>query len=657
MIFNIDQRKENYNLSWIVGKTQPAAIIDYNKLFKETLQGELDEDVARKTFGKFLMTNIGMLVYLLTGYLLEPYQRIIIKGWMYKNFSLCVAGRSASKSFLAAHFAYIYCLFNPDHHVLITSATFRSSRRILENIEAWSEKKRNGIYPGGELLKETFARKMWKKPDMSRIIFKNGATITAVPLGDPDNLRGFRCNVLIIDEGLLIPQSTIDSVLKPFLAGGADVTRKQRIRKKEDQQIARGRRNENERTVFKSSSKMITLSSASYKWEELYATYKQYRTIIELDDQTKKDQVDDGVSSYLVQQISYKLLKPELMDSAVLKEIKEKLIPDNVIRREYEAQFIDESGGYFSAKEMNKCTIPMGMKPCIEIRGEAGAEYILGVDPSLGADKAGDHFAMCVLKIIERKDGRKIGLVVHQYGCAGVDLKHHISYLYYLIRSFNIIYICMDSTQGTNSDFMNICNESEYFKSRKMQLNPIEAEFTNANFSEIAQQVKKSYNSDSSVNRIVQQQYFSSAFIKAANEYMRAAFDQNALFFASHAKSIPNAVPIMCEQDVLGIHRTHPEYAEEEGSGNMYEFVNYQDSMIEQVKKECSMIEITASPLGNLTFDMPSHMTRNRKNENRLRKDNYSALLLANWALKIYLAAMEITVLPEEDSFTPRFVA
>lgn len=660
-------------MTWITGENPSAKEehIDYNKLFAETLKGELDEDTARRTLGKFLMYNVGLMVWILTGFILEPYQRIMIKGWMKKNFTLCIAGRGFGKSMVWSHFCYLYCLTHPDHHIIMVSATFRSSRRIVESIDAWSRKKGTAKNPGGSLLRQCFEGNLFKKQDMYKITFKNGSSITALPLGDPDNLRGFRCNVLGIDEGLLISSNTINLVLKPFLAGGADVTKKQLRRRKEDRDIAAGKMREEDRVKFPSTSKMVILSSASYRWEELFDTYKAYLNIISplpttdlnaVDADGKKKETikretlaDGGISTYLVQQLSYKVAKEELMEPAILKEIKEKLIPDSVIRREYEAQFIDESGGYFSAKEMNKCTIPHGLKPCIELVGEKGAKYVLGIDPSMTMDPAGDHFAMCVMKIIKRvKDGREVGLVVHQYGCTGVELKHHIAYLYYLLIQFNIIYVVCDTTQGDASDFISVCNESEFFKQRKMALNPIEAEFTNEQFDEIIKQVQRSYNPASDTHRIVQKQYFSSPIIRSGNEHLRACFDQELVYFASTAQSqIDNTVSVLSHQDVMKMHSTHPEYYEQEGDGDMTSFVNYQDAMMDLVKKECALIELSSSALGNVSFDLPHHMTRNRKNINRVRKDSYTALWLAAWGLKIYLASQELPINEDDGSFAP----
>lgn len=642
--------------------SKPEDLIDWNEKYKKELAGkELSDEEAVATLGRFLMHNIGLLVTTMTGQLLEPYQRIMVKGWLQKNFTLTVAARSFGKSVVFSHFCYLYCLLNPGHKILLVSHTFRSSRQTVERIDGWARSKR------GTLLKQAFARDMLRRQDLVQIDFKNGSAIVAVPLGDPDNLRGFRCNVLGIDEGLLIPQSTINMVLKPFLAGGADATKKQLKRRKEARLIKEGKMSEADREVFRADSKMIVLSSASYKWEELYEMYKMYRAVIEADQETREklrvraESHSKGVSSYLVQQFSYEFGNPDLMDPAVLEEIKEKRIPQAVIDREYRAIFIDEAGGFFSAKQMAACTVPHGQLPHIEIVGDTKSEYILAIDPAggaIGADPAGDHFAMCVLKIMQRDDGRKIGMVVHQYACAGVDLKHHISYLHFILKRFNVVYIVIDSTGGENMDFLKICNESEVFKSARLELNSIEADFAKEGFEETVRQVKNSYNPDSSVRRIVHNQYFSSSIIKAGNDHLRACFEQKTIQFASHAQSVPHAVERLCQADVMGIHNSHPAFhdADLQGSSSMYDFVTNQDGLIELVKKECALIEVSSTPLGHLTFNLPHHMTRSRKNPDRPRKDSYSALWLAAWGLKILLAVYEAPDEESDDIFAPRLI-
>jgi len=488
--------------------SQDSKIIDHNKRLRETLIGELTEDEARKSLGCFLIHNIGFFVRILTGFMLKPYQRILIKGWLAKNFTLTVAGRGFSKSFVASHFAYLYCLLNPGKHVIVVSATFRSSRRIVENIDDWSRRAE------GALLRQTMEGDMIKKPDMYRIKFKNGSYITALPLGDPNRLRGFRANVVLLDEGLLIPQPTIDNVLKPFIMVDSDqeITRKSKIREREANLIKAGKMREDQRAKFKSQNKMIILSSASYSYESLFELYKKYLQIIykqddkmsaNVKDEAAPEMIEDIPASYLVHQISWRVADKDLVEASVREEIESGMYSESTIKREYEAQFVQDSDGYFRAVKMQQCTIEDGKEPCVEIVGDKDAQYILGIDQSSSGSETGDHFAMCLLKIVDKKltDGsmKKVGLVVHQYAEVGVDLHEHIAYLYYILSRFNVVYIGFDSTQGANLGFINICNESELFKEKKIQLNNINADFGKM-VREKYLELKTQYDKDNGIN-------------------------------------------------------------------------------------------------------------------------------------------------------------
>lgn len=646
-------------------------IIDYNLKFKTELKGELSDEVARKTLGKFLMHNLGFTVRILTGFILEPYQRIMIKGWLAKNFTLTVAGRGFSKSFVASHFAYLYCLLNPGKHIIVVSATFRSSRKIVENIDDWSKRKASDGHPGGTLLRQTFEGEMTKKPDLYRIKFKNGASITALPLGDPNRLRGFRANVVILDEGLLIPQPTIDNVLKPFLFTPSpdEITRKQRIREREDRMIKAGKMKEEERMKFKSNAKMIILSSASYSWESLFELYKNYLKIIYkqddvmaakvADENIVAEVIEESPATYLVHQISWKVARADLVEASVREEIESGMYSESTIKREYEAQFVQDSDGYFRAAKMEDCTIKDGDSPCIEIVGDKTSEYILGIDQNVSDSETADHFAMCLLKIVDKKssDGtiKKVGMVVHQYAEVAVGLREHIEYLYYLLSRFNIVYLTYDASQGKSLGFINICNESELFKEKKIELKHINADFGREDYEEIIKSVQQGYNRGSGT--IVQPQAFHSNFQRAANEHLQACFDRQNIFFAGKALANPGVMTNLRERDVGPILRNHSSFTEALGTqGDKEEFIIQQDNLINLVKKECALIEVKASALGNITYDIPSHLKRASKTRWRVRRDSYSALLLANWALKIYL---ESQTRPREElpeTFTPFLV-
>ena len=340
-------------MSWVEGHISDKKNIDVNEELSQ-LKGDLPESVARKTLGRFMMYNIGILVFWMTGIRLYPDQRIVIKGWLAKNFSLTIAGRGYSKSFLFSHFCYLYCLFNPNKNIVMIAPTFRSSRKIIQNIEKWARSKR------GFLLKQCIqttkqGEVVSKQPDLWELTFKNGARIIALPLGDGERIRGYRCSVLGIDEGLLVSQTIIDTVLKPFLVTPSEdeTTRRQTIREREDRMIRKGLMKEEDRTKFSSDVKMIIISSASYTWEDLYTLYSKYlkviysqddkmlkrldekeRAALQNDEEAKAEVIkgDDIPSSYLVQQLSYKVAPPDRVDAAVREEIESGMFSETVIK-------------------------------------------------------------------------------------------------------------------------------------------------------------------------------------------------------------------------------------------------------------------------------------------------------------------------------------
>ena len=67
----------------------------------------------------------------------------------------------------------------------------------------------------------------------------------------------------------------------------------------------------------------------------------------------------------------------------------------------------------------------------------------------------------------------------------------------------------------------------------------------------------------------------------------------------------------------------------------MIDFVEHQEDMIELTKVECSLIQITTSPQGTQTFDLPPVLKRQTGPE-KARKDSYSALILGKLNIKVF---------------------
>ena len=331
---------------------------------------------------------------------------------------MCVWGRGCSKSFIASVYCVLQCVFEPNTKILVAGPTFRTARAIFNNIEKMSETK------GAELLLQAFGAKS-KRNDLYEWDI-NGGSIRAIPLSG-EKIRGFRANVLVLDEFMLLPEDIIKNVLMPFLIVPQDIKERISIREQEDDLISQGAMTEADRMEFKNTSKMIALSSASYTFENLYKTYKEWCDNIYSKEPTS--------ATYFVSQLSYEALPPEMIDSSITEEAQNGGASHASFLREYCAQFTDGSDSYFSMKKMEECTLKFEERPHSQIKGDSGKQYILAMDPNMSDSPNADYFAIAVMELDEETG---VGILVHTYSGLG-NLNNHVKYFGYLI--FLLIFV------------------------------------------------------------------------------------------------------------------------------------------------------------------------------------------------------------------------
>ena len=73
---------------WYTPKTDQK-FEDINTQFK-VLKGALEDKEAKITLAKFLRANLGLTTELISGIKLAPFQEVLLKGMLNKNFSLAV---------------------------------------------------------------------------------------------------------------------------------------------------------------------------------------------------------------------------------------------------------------------------------------------------------------------------------------------------------------------------------------------------------------------------------------------------------------------------------------------------------------------------------------------------------------------------------------
>jgi len=88
-------------MSWICPEKYKVNLPEnINDKFLKELKGELSDKEARITLAQFLNANIGLTSEILTGgnVKMAPFQEILAKGVLRRNFSMFVLGRGCGKS-------------------------------------------------------------------------------------------------------------------------------------------------------------------------------------------------------------------------------------------------------------------------------------------------------------------------------------------------------------------------------------------------------------------------------------------------------------------------------------------------------------------------------------------------------------------------------
>lgn len=516
----------------------------------------------------------------------------------------------------------------------ILSASFRQSKRIFQTVEDIAAK------PDAVLFDQCISNVKKGNDEWSMNIGKS--KIHALPLGDGQKLRGFRFQRILIDEFLLMSEKIVNEIIMPFLSVVPNPTEREELFKLETKMIKQGEMKEEDRYVWP-SNKLIVLSSASYKFEYLYKLYSQYEELI-------KDKKNKDTATRAILHFSYDCAPKQLYDQNMIQQAKGTMSQAQ-FDRELGAIFTDDSSGYFKIKQMKHCTVEEGDLPCVEVAGASEAKYIVSFDPSWSQTESSDDFAFTVLRLHEETQKKSM---VHGYGIAGTPMKFHIRYFAYILQNFNVVAIVGDYNGGVQ--FMQACNESDFFVRNGIKLQTIDVDFDDPEkYHENLRNYKMQYNLKDS--KIVILRKPTSKWIREANELLQGDINHKRIMFAASAtdeemhRQCAKKIPI----DELKFLRTKEEEKWTSNQAKMLDFVEHQKDMVELTKSECALINITQTPQGTQTFDLPPNLRRSNSPD-KARKDNYSSLVLGNWMAKIYFDANDDKIHTVMDTFTPQVI-
>jgi hypothetical protein len=367
-------------------------------------------------------------------------------------------------------------------------------------------------------------------------------------------------------------------------------------------------------------NQLILSGTAYYKINHFYAYFKKWNQIIhsETDPTLLKDIFTDEVdkknvkpSNYSVIRIPVELTAHGYMDMEQIARIKVSTTKD-VYLREYGAAFNDDSDGFFKKSLIDACTCQDGDKDLFPpaLYGTKVKKYVYGVDPAY----EGDNFAVVVVEI--NGSHRR---VVHAWTTQASDHKQRLrdgvitehDYYHYcarkirdLMKRFPCEYIALDSQGGGNALMEAFRDITKIKEGENIILPTIEPE-------------EKTKETDLMPGlHIIKVINFTSDWISKANYALKKDMEDKTIRFP-----VNDAVSYALAEY----------YDESMGdSKELYDTLDDCIFEIEELKKELTTIVVSETTTGREKFDTPSiKMGINRKG--RLKKDRYSALIMANF--------------------------
>ena len=597
----------------------------------QDLHGMVGEKEAGVSLVDFAQINVGWTVELLFGLKLFPYQSYILTNWFEKNYCMNFWSRGASKSYLGSIFGILYPVLNLESRIVFASNTFRSSKRLFEQGEKFVASKE------GYFLSQCYTEPASHRNEAYTWNI-GGGTIKALPLNE--HIRGERADILIIDEFLLIPEELYKGVLMPFLNAKKNIQERIKLKEIRDSISDSDKHLIGEEFELPDDKKIICLTSAPWEFQYANTLYQEWKKIIQEPSNPRRHK-------YFTSRLSYKSLPEELVEADVVEMAKAGGENSPYFQREYLAMVPNSSSGFFNIQKMHENTVSDGNYPCVRLKGDPECEYILGLDPNMSASKTSDYFAFALLEI--NKASRSVTLV-HSYSVAGRELRDYFNYLHYLVKNFNITLIMADLPGDDKSNnFIESANQSEIFKSSGINLKFIDGNFDKDDY------VENLYLGRNSVNmlgkRICYRQFFSPVWIRKSNENLQLFIQDGKLKFASALQRNPDYDKYRKIKDA-----PLEAYDRVDKQMSMVEYIDFLDGLLNETKNQIGLIEQQISSTGNFAYDLPSYMKRNRSNEDRPRRDSYTAVLMATWGAKIYFDMF--FELPAEDDtvFEPFFL-
>jgi hypothetical protein len=352
----------------------------------------------------------------LFGITLAPFQMAVLRELWNRPFPMLLGSRGLGKSFLLALYIMLRSLFAQGSKIVIVGSAFRQAKVVFDYCQDLWEKSPVLRSLVGDDNKATDTGKGRNGPrrDIDRCTLRMGESLAiALPLGDGSKIRGQRANIIISDEFASINKETFETVIRGFAAVSLSPVEKfqdemRRVAMKDLGLWSAA--HEALASEGLNSNQTVISGTAYYSWNHFYDYWKRYKAIIESrGDQKKLEEIFNGEvperfdwKDYSIIRIPVDMLPPGFMDHKNIAQAKA-TIHVGTFNLEYGATFCADSNGFFKRSLIESCVVgrqdPIEHPSCGEVRfratlrGNPKGRYVIAADPASEVD----NFSIVVL--------------------------------------------------------------------------------------------------------------------------------------------------------------------------------------------------------------------------------------------------------------------
>ena len=584
----------------------------------------------------WLMTRPEYLSFItneILGIQLLPSQSLFLKEIWNRKFPMLIASRGFGKSFMLSLYAVLRALILPRRKVVVVGAAFRQSKVLFEYMET--------IWRNSPMLRDICDGDSGPRRDTDRCTLRlNDSTVTCLPLGDGQKIRGQRANDIIADEFASIPREIFENVVAGFAAVSADPVENVKRLAAQKKASELGVTLEQEEKEVKKDNQIILSGTAYYDFNHFATYWKKWKSIIKSQGDPSRLREIFGEdppetfdwTQYSIIRMPYELLPKGFMDADQVARSKA-TVHTGIYQMEYGACFTRDSQGFFKRSLIESCVVSENCDIKDEkgevinfeavLMGNKDKKYIFGVDPASEVD----NFSIVVLEV--HPTHRRI---VHCWTTTRSEHKEKVkrgystetdfySYCARKIRDlmnlFPCLHIAMDA-QGGGVAVMESLHDNDKLREGEVPIWPV-----------IDDDKPKDTDGERGLHILEMCQFAKYDWLAEANHGMRKDFEDKALLFPAF--------------DPLTLSMSEHE---DDTKGRMFDTLEECVLDIEELKDELAMIQMTQTNAGRDRWDTPQVVVGTGK-KSKIRKDRYSALLMANMSSRI----LQRTPTQEEYSF------